>query len=409
MDDDSQGPTDDRAAGSASETLLAAKDAPQDTLRIALLSTPRSGNTWLRSMLAAALDLEETAAHNPAAVDWTALPRRMILQMHWRRDPDFLAALAKHGFRVVVICRHPLDVLISLLAYVQHGRETAGWLDGLAGDESDLVGSSPSASGFLKYAMGARAKALLHVGTEWWSASGTVRVRYEALVEDPLNQLTRVVDELGVRPKVPPADVIARSAPDNLRSRSIDLQFHVWQAQPALWKRLLPGAVAQLIHEAQRAAFEVYGYTCDLDERLDSVEAQRTWERLEQLAMQRNLVALKDKLNAAEARNSKNAQHLVCEFHRQATERETLANHLGSEFARQAAERETLSRSVEALSRSIADLQTQNRALNDSVARLHQRLEFFEELGPRALTAARTLRNWSRRWRGVIPGAKGHR
>ena len=34
-----------------------------DDLRLALVSTPRSGNTWLRNMLAATLDLHEHAAH----------------------------------------------------------------------------------------------------------------------------------------------------------------------------------------------------------------------------------------------------------------------------------------------------------------------------------------------------------
>ena len=141
-----------------------------DGLRLALVSTPRSGNTWLRTMLAAALDLHEVAAHSPRTLDWGALPQRLILQLHWCRDEAFLALLRDHGFRVVVICRHPLDMLISLLVYVQHGRETAGWLDGLAGDERVLDGASPLDSSFLNYATGDRARALLDVGVQWWSA-----------------------------------------------------------------------------------------------------------------------------------------------------------------------------------------------------------------------------------------------
>ena len=144
-----------------------------DSLRLALVSTPRSGNTWLRNMLAATLDLHEYAAHNPCALDWEALPQRLILQLHWHRDEAFLTLLRDHGFRVVVISRHPLDILISLLTYVQHGRETAAWIDGLAGNESDLDGASPLDAGFLNYATGDRARALLNVGTQWWLRAGS--------------------------------------------------------------------------------------------------------------------------------------------------------------------------------------------------------------------------------------------
>ena len=43
-------------------------------LRLAVLSTPRSGNTWLRHLLAASFGLEQQAVHNPGEIDWLRLP-----------------------------------------------------------------------------------------------------------------------------------------------------------------------------------------------------------------------------------------------------------------------------------------------------------------------------------------------
>jgi hypothetical protein len=53
--------------------------------RIAILSTLRSGNMWLRRLLGAIYDLEELSANTPAAVPWNELPKACVLQLHWYR------------------------------------------------------------------------------------------------------------------------------------------------------------------------------------------------------------------------------------------------------------------------------------------------------------------------------------
>ncbi len=197
----------------------AAIGGPADagSLRLALMSTPRSGNTWLRGMLASTLDLQELAVHDPYALDWGGLPPRVIVHLHWLRDEALAALFEQHGFRVVVISRHPLDMLISLLVYAQHGRETMGWLGGLAGDERELEGASPLDAGFLNYATGDRARALLNVGAQWWLAPGAGRVRYEDLIDDTPGHLARLLAELQLQPRRPLSEAIDKCTPDQMR------------------------------------------------------------------------------------------------------------------------------------------------------------------------------------------------
>ena len=76
--------------------------------------------------------------------------------------------LQRHGFRVLVLSRHPLDVLISILHFVRKDRETNNWLGGEGGDERSIFGASPCSPQFLAYATSERAKALLSVSREWW-------------------------------------------------------------------------------------------------------------------------------------------------------------------------------------------------------------------------------------------------
>src|SRR5262249_5171768 len=118
-------------------------------LRIAIVSTPRSGNTWLRGLLSHVYELEELAAHTPDEVAWDALPARCVLQIHWRRVEPFVSQLARHGFRVVAIARHPLDVLISALNYQYH-TATRDRLP--APGEYPLLEATPRSEAFLAYA-----------------------------------------------------------------------------------------------------------------------------------------------------------------------------------------------------------------------------------------------------------------
>src|SRR5262249_12969174 len=75
---------------------------PVACTRVAIVSTPRSGNTWLRHLLSIAYEIPTIAVHNPNNVDWAALPRDCIVQMHWHPISSFLARLIQHQFRIVV-------------------------------------------------------------------------------------------------------------------------------------------------------------------------------------------------------------------------------------------------------------------------------------------------------------------
>ena len=206
-------------------------------MRVAVVSSPRSGNMWLRRLLVAAYGLEERSAHTPDEVDWGGLPERCALQLHWHRTADFRRRLRGDGFRVVVLARHPLDVLLSILHFAPHEPATARWLDGEGGDESALAEADPASPAFLAYAVGPRARALLSITPEWWGRAD-VGVRYESLVEDPVAELGRVCDALGRRPLVDPETAVHVVTFKRLRYEATNQHF--WQGRPGLWKELIP-------------------------------------------------------------------------------------------------------------------------------------------------------------------------
>ena len=89
-----------------------------NALRIAVISSPRSGNTWVRSVLGDILRLQQFAVHN--YIELENIPDRCIVQLHWYREPNLQRFLNDRRFKTLVLARHPLDVLVSILNFIRH-------------------------------------------------------------------------------------------------------------------------------------------------------------------------------------------------------------------------------------------------------------------------------------------------
>ncbi len=273
-------------------------------VRLAVISTPRSGNTWLRHLLRRAYAVADFAVHNPDDLDWAGLPEACVVQLHWRRTAAFVDRLRRHDFRVIVLARHPLDVLVSILHFALHDRSTGRWLEGEAGDEQPICGAMPCSAAFARYAAGPRAAALLAVTAEWWGAPGCCCVRYEDLVAEPVGELTRLGEALELPPHMPVTDAVAATTMPRLRTLT-QCDHHFWKGQPGHWKRLLPTAVARAIAHAHPGSFAPLGYVCDPDPDLDVERADAHWLDLNRQELTErlwNYVATRQLLQETEGR-----------------------------------------------------------------------------------------------------------
>jgi tetratricopeptide (TPR) repeat protein len=253
--------------------------ASLDNLRLAIVSTPRSGNTWLRKLLASMYDLPEIAVHTPREIVWESLPPKVILQIHWRDTDDFVSLLVENGFRPIVIARHPLDVLISILHFATYESQTARWLDGEAGSEISIINKSPLCSEFIDYAVGKRSAAILSISTAWWKRENTWQIRYENLVTDTAEALSKLNEQLGLKPARPILDVIPLNSIASLRTTCAN--NHFWQGKCGHWKHLLTAAaVARRIAISHQSVLNQLAYVCDADEKLTEEMAIATWNSL---------------------------------------------------------------------------------------------------------------------------------
>lgn len=239
-----------------------------------LCSTPRSGNTYVRRLLAQAWRLKEYAEHHPSAVRWSELGSRAIVQMHWHRTAGLLSILDPLEFKPICVIRHPIAVLISILHFSRYSRATSRWLDGEEGDEAVLINCSPASEAFADYACGRRAGALLRVSAEWVSA-GTPFLRYEDLVVDPVRSLDEFAERAGQRRDVTWGDAVAANSLDKLRPTSRN--HHFWQGQASLWTGLVSRDIAAKIMAAHREVFDTLGYSIDESRSLSRSEIEQNW------------------------------------------------------------------------------------------------------------------------------------
>lgn len=222
--------------------------------RIAVVSSPRSGNSWVVLSLAAALEMKSIAVHDyHAAAD---LPDRCILQCHWYREPHFQAFLRDRGFQVLVVARNPLDILLSVLHYVRHEPETQSWLLGNCEIPPELSRADPTSNVFRDYCLGFGAENLLCVTYQWWHEPTALKVRYEQLVADPDGWFGALAMTLGY-----PAETLGSSD----RRVGFDMfkalpNRHGWQGVAGSGSRMIPQALAEEIHDRHRRLFELCGY-----------------------------------------------------------------------------------------------------------------------------------------------------
>ena len=242
-------------------------------MRVAIISTPRSGNTWVRTILAGVYDLAQIAVHNPSELP--AEPADdLIVQLHWYREPNLQHWLRRHGFHVVVIARDPRDVLLSMLHFARREPETSRWLEGNAELPPDFAAASPTDPAFARYALSWGAENVLGVTYAWWHEPGATRLRYEDLVRDPAAALAPLIAHLG---QGRPLDNALHQA--RLEVWQATWNNHGWQGTPGLWRTLILPRLARQIHRRHARVFDTLGYRPAFT-LLTRRAAERQWARL---------------------------------------------------------------------------------------------------------------------------------
>jgi hypothetical protein len=159
-----------------------------ETLKIIVVGTPKTGNTWVRHLLSSVYGLPQVELNPDASANcWNDFGPRWIGQEHFHPTPELIEWGARSGVVFVTPVRHPGDVLVSLRHHVQnqHHEPTADVLlpESMLLDSRDVYGTHTRA--FVERGFYLN----LHLSIYWLRGGWSSAIRYEDLWLDPVKAL----------------------------------------------------------------------------------------------------------------------------------------------------------------------------------------------------------------------------
>lgn len=164
-------------------------------MKIIVVSTPKTGNTWMTHLLSAVYDLPEVPV--PPAFDAAALERhgeRWVALQHYYPEPDLLKWAEESQTQFVTMVRHPGDVLVSIWHMFCHQADDPKVNLGPAARRLPLDGGEMG-----EYATRYAKENFFHVlyiSLKWMKSGESSSVRYEQLWRDPVTTLTQLTNRI---------------------------------------------------------------------------------------------------------------------------------------------------------------------------------------------------------------------
>ena len=237
-------------------------------MRIVIASPPKTGNSWLKCLLATIYDLQWlTGDHTPERADvdafraWVergAFPDRSIYHQHYDFSDELCDLADAVPARITTIVRDPYDQFVSLYFFVQaQGGNAKRAARGRAADV--MLGKPidhPDALAFLADDFNTD----LQKGLEWLASGRTIVVRYEELHRDPLTELARATSRLSpVEPERIERAAVACEARTLLKARR-GLSKRIRSATVGDWQNHLTPAHLAIFRDRHADLIRSLGY-----------------------------------------------------------------------------------------------------------------------------------------------------
>lgn len=236
-------------------------------MRVVVASPPKSGNHWIKCLLAELYGLQVVEGERKERVTaemlpkWAAgggFPDGSVIHIHNRctdRLCDAIDALPAH---LVTIVRDPQDVFVSLYHWTQ---EKAGrGLDQRQGrPRQAMVGKAIGDPAVLAYLADDFA-ANIEQANGWLHGGRAHVVRYERLHADPAGELTRLTEAIAPVPAGRIAAAIEACRADNMRQQSEKMAWHVRSAKVGEARETLGPAHLEIFRQRHAAGIRSLGY-----------------------------------------------------------------------------------------------------------------------------------------------------
>ncbi|HEU5433209.1 MAG TPA: sulfotransferase domain-containing protein [Thermomicrobiales bacterium] len=204
-------------------------------MRIVIAGTQKSGNVWLKCVLANVYDLRvlrnpEETPERPrldAFQTWIGdggFPDGTIFHHHFPYSPAMADAIEAVPAKIVTIVRDPYDSFVSYYHSIQNRNQSGHRRDVMAEQPID----HPDVLHFLREGGYRRA---LRLAKGWAESGRSSVVRYEDLHRDPIGLIVSLRDALGGRPSAAADRAIQICRAENMQSLDFVKPGHIRAAK----------------------------------------------------------------------------------------------------------------------------------------------------------------------------------
>ena len=232
-----------------------------DALKILIVSTPKTGNTWLKYLLATAYALPVVEFSTPEfwlrfdEERYDKLGSRWVAHQHFPPFEPFVRWARDRGIVLITTVRHPADTLVSLLHYIENfaGKaqidpETVGLLNSGEEKERGKGSSTLQTLGLEKYVREKFFKAL-HFSISWLQRGLSFGVRYEDLWYSPVRTLEALTDNIHPIPSTRIQATVENCRLENMRTAAGQDASFFRGGGAGGWKTSLPPSAIQSLRE----------------------------------------------------------------------------------------------------------------------------------------------------------------
>jgi hypothetical protein len=229
------------AAQAKSRARTTASRSGGGPLRILIVSTPKTGNTWVKHLLSAAyrLPIEELGPEFDE-YESNGLGDRWIAHQHYQPDTRLLDWARRRDVIFVTTLRHPADTFVSLYHYARNFARP-GWQGPLVRLSQADTFDCRQASTYLIEEFHRD----LSISEAWLATNRSHLVRYEDLCNDPESTFKALTDQIFAVDDDVVRRAVDRCCLEALRATSSDTKFFR-RGGAGHWSQELPHQVVSL-------------------------------------------------------------------------------------------------------------------------------------------------------------------
>jgi hypothetical protein len=222
-------------------------------LKIVILSTPKTGNTWLRWLLHYAYETQIVELPEEWAPGCTDdLPESFVTHQHLFPSESLVRWLVESNAVVLTTIRHPADTFLSLFHYAKwHDVGPAAMLK----QDGDHPGKN--ALKCINYLF-----PQIYAMSLAWAKLGSHVVRYEDLLADPLSQLQQVTSKIVPLNEERLKTAVLFCKPEYLTRAGVVDPRHLRTGTAGGWIQELPSEIVDAMASIQpyASACKIYDY-----------------------------------------------------------------------------------------------------------------------------------------------------